>query len=256
MNFLFTIVLNSKHQVQVHQMGITSVDFQVVDQVIKHSHVKTLYVFYNQQNWSIMGINVILFQNLLDSVKSLIFDDVWLDLLIFHNFSQVWFILIFFEHMRVFENWVSWLLLLFLSPSLNSLVKTLSLVVNWISWSLHWSIFHCLILNIELSLGISWTLIKTETWFHEGGDMIWRNNGLPFFLIRVTVTLRNFKKHLISTFLGGVHGNIHAFIFVKLGSEGDSKSFTQFNLNVLNGSFHSDALFFIKHQVYSFYLAF
>ena len=46
-----------------------------------------------------MGVNVILFKNLFDPVKSFILNDVRLNLLLFHDFSQIRLINILFEHL-------------------------------------------------------------------------------------------------------------------------------------------------------------
>lgn len=59
----------------------------MVYQIIEHTNIKTLDVFDDKQNGPLMGVNVIFFKNLLDPVKSFIFNNVRLNLLLLHDFG-------------------------------------------------------------------------------------------------------------------------------------------------------------------------
>jgi hypothetical protein len=76
MDLFFAIILHSKHQVEVDEVWVASVELQVVNEVIQYAYVKTLDVLYDQKYWPLMTVHIIFFKNLLDAVKSFIFNDV------------------------------------------------------------------------------------------------------------------------------------------------------------------------------------
>ena len=56
---LFTIAaLNTKHQVEVQEMWLTSIDFQMMNKIIKHSWWESFNILNYQKNWSLLGIHV------------------------------------------------------------------------------------------------------------------------------------------------------------------------------------------------------
>ena len=75
-DLLFAVALHAQHQVQIKEVRCTSVDFEVVDQIIQHISVEGFDVLDDQQNRSVHSFNSLLLEDSFHAVEGLVLDDL------------------------------------------------------------------------------------------------------------------------------------------------------------------------------------
>ena len=75
-DLLLAVALHAQHQVQIKEVRSSSVDFQVVYEIVQHIGVEAFDVLDDQQNWSVHSFDSLLLEDSFDPVKGFMLDDL------------------------------------------------------------------------------------------------------------------------------------------------------------------------------------